>query len=105
MSEDKEQAVIEALQEIYDPEIPVNIYDLGLIYNIEFEDGSCNITMTLTTPMCPVAEQLPGWVVTAAASVLQEDEVHVDLVFDPPWEVDMISEDGKAILTQLGFPI
>ena len=103
---DKKQAIIEKLQEVYDPELPVNIYDLGLIYAIEFdEDDNCTITMTLTTPLCPVAGEMPGQVTKAAASALQGGSVHVDLVFDPPWDTDKMTEEGRAILSQHGFPI
>lgn len=91
--------VIEALREVYDPEIPVNIYDLGLIYDISVEgEGDVKIKMTLTAPGCPVAGILPGQVEQAARSVEGVNSVTVDLVWDPPWDPDMMSEEAKLVL-------
>ena len=93
--------VIEALQTIYDPEIPVNIYELGLIYKVEVdEDGSTRIEMTLTSPACPVAGSLPGEVEVKAAGVEGVSSAKVELVFDPPWTQDLMSEAAQV---QLGF--
>ena len=91
--------VIEALRQIYDPEIPVNIYDLGLIYEIDVsETGSVHVLMTLTSPMCPVAETLPIDVENAVAEVRKVREVKVDLTWDPPFSLEMVSEDVKLML-------
>jgi FeS assembly SUF system protein len=96
-----EGKVIEALKRVHDPEIPVNIYDLGLIYELKIdESSSVYIKMTLTTPNCPVAEDIPGIVYTEVKSVEGVSDVKVDLVFDPPWDKDMISE---AALLELGL--
>lgn len=101
--------VIKRLKSVYDPEIPVNIYDLGLIYKIDFEEKNnyvyANIEMTLTSPACPVAESLVEQVkyVTQTADII--DEAYVQLVFDPPWDPSMISDDGKDIMAASGAHI
>jgi FeS assembly SUF system protein len=96
-----EEKVIEALKRVHDPEIPVNIYDLGLIYELKINDQSeVYVKMTLTTPNCPIAEDMPGIVYNEVKSVDGVKEVQVDLVFDPPWDKDMISE---AALLELGL--
>ena len=88
-----EQKVIDALKRIHDPEIPVNIYDLGLVYELKIDDESVvYIKMTLTTPNCPIAEDMPGIVYNEVKSVDGVTDVKVELVFDPPWDKDMISE-------------
>lgn len=93
------EAVIEALQTIYDPEIPVNIYELGLIYGVTVdEQGRTGIKMTLTTPMCPAAELLPPEVETKARNVAGVSSVELELVWDPPWSPDMMSEAAKLDL-------
>lgn len=96
-----EMRVIDVLRGIYDPEIPVNIYDLGLIYRV-FADGEGNVivTMTLTTPHCPVAEIMPGEVETRVRAVEGVDGVRVDLVWDPPWDPTMMTEAAQL---ELGF--
>ena len=93
-------AVIAAISSVYDPEIPVNIYDLGLIYELDIHasDGSVAILMTLTAPGCPVAGILPGQVAEAAAAVEGAGEVVVTLTWDPPWDKEMMSEDAKLAL-------
>ena len=92
-------AVIEALRTVYDPEIPVSLYDLGLIYDIAIAPtGKVDIVMTLTAPGCPVADILPMEVEKAARSVDGVDAVHVELVFDPPWRPDMMSEAARLEL-------
>lgn len=93
------QEVIAAIRQVYDPEIPVNIYDLGLIYALEV-DGSNNvdIRMTLTSPGCPVAGSLPGNVEAAARSVVQVNDVKVELVWEPPWDQSRMSEDARLQL-------
>ena len=93
------EGVIEALRTVYDPEIPVNIYDMGLIYDIEIKDGgNIHIVMTLTAPGCPVAGILPGQVADAAAAVPGVGEVEVELVWDPPWTPERMSEDARLAL-------
>lgn len=95
-------AVIAALKEIYDPEIPVNIYDLGLIYNVEVdEDCDAVVTMTLTTPHCPVAETMPGEVELRAASVPGIRDAEVNLVWDPPWGPDKMTDEARLELGML----
>ena len=96
-----EEKVIEALKRVHDPEIPVNIYDLGLVYELKIDEQSLvYIKMTLTTPNCPIAEDMPGIVYNEIKSVEGVTDVKVDLVFDPPWDKDMISE---AALLELGL--
>lgn len=96
------EAVIDALKEIYDPEIPVNIYDLGLIYNVEVTDGGqAAVTMTLTTPHCPVAESMPGEVEMRVAAVPGVAFADVNLVWDPPWDPQKMSDDAKLELGML----
>lgn len=93
------EAVIEALHTVYDPEIPVDIYELGLIYDLNIaEDGTIAISMTLTTPACPVAGELPQEVADAAASVPGTGEVTVALTWEPPWTMENMSEDAKIAL-------
>jgi len=96
------EAVVDALKEIYDPEIPVNIYDLGLIYNVEVtEDGRAAVTMTLTTPHCPVAESMPAEVELRVGSVPGVAVADVNLVWDPPWDPQKMSDDAKLELGML----
>ena len=93
------EAIVEALKTVYDPEISVNIYDLGLIYVIDLaEDGTVKIDMTLTAPTCPVAGILPTQVAEAAAGVDGVGEVEVTLVWDPPWSKEHMSDDAKLAL-------
>ena len=94
-----EEAVVEALKTVHDPEIPVNIYDLGLIYAVVHQDnGDILITMSLTAPACPVAGELPIQVANTVASVPGTGVVTVELVWDPPWTPDKMSEDAKLAL-------
>jgi FeS assembly SUF system protein len=96
------EAVVAALKEIYDPEIPVNIYDLGLIYGVEVtDDADAKITMTLTTPHCPVAETMPGEVELRAASVPGVRDAEVNLVWDPPWGPDKMTDEARLELGML----
>jgi len=91
--------VRETLKTVFDPEIPVNIYELGLIYKVDVaEDGATQIAMTLTTPMCPAAEELPPEVETKARTVPGVTSVQLDLVWDPPWSPDMMSDAAKLDL-------
>jgi FeS assembly SUF system protein len=94
--------VIDALKEIFDPEIPVNIYDLGLIYGVEVSpEAAVAVTMTLTTPHCPVAESMPGEVELRVASVPGVRECEVNLVWDPPWDMAKMSDEAKLELGML----
>ncbi|WP_294197973.1 SUF system Fe-S cluster assembly protein [uncultured Sphingomonas sp.] len=96
------EAVIDALKDIFDPEIPVNIYDLGLIYGVEVtEDGHAAVTMTLTTPHCPVAESMPGEVEMRVAAVPGIAFADVNLVWDPPWDPQKMSDDARLELGML----
>jgi FeS assembly SUF system protein len=99
--ENVRQDVIQILRLIYDPEIPVNIYDLGLIYALDVDDaGEVWIRMTLTTPACPVAQNFPSQVEQAVNSVTGVKEAHVELVWDPPWSRELMSETA---LLELGL--
>lgn len=94
-----EQKVISALKTIYDPEIPVNIYDLGLIYRLEVStNNDVRILMTLTAPNCPVADSLPEEVQDALAAIPEVSSVEVNLTFDPPWSKDNLSEEAMLEL-------
>lgn len=96
-----EAEVIEALRLVYDPEIPVNIYELGLIYDIDVDEyGAVDVDMTLTSPACPVAGSLPGEVEAKIRQVEGVTDVHVELVWEPPWTFDRMSEEAKL---ELGF--
>ncbi len=96
------EAVIAALRDIFDPEIPVNIYDLGLIYGVEVtEDGAATIAMTLTTPHCPVAESMPGEVELRIASVPGIRDAEVNLVWDPAWDPAKMSDEARLELGML----
>jgi len=99
MNEKVKKKVIEAIKKVYDPEIPVNIYELGLIYNIEInEKGLADITMTLTSPFCPVAGSLPKEVAARASEVEEITEANVELVFEPPWSMELMSDEAKLKL-------
>ena len=94
-----EDAVVAAMRTVHDPEIPVNIYDLGLIYELAIAaDGHVNVVMTLTAPACPVAGEMPGNVANAVAGVEGVGEVDVTLVFEPPWTPERMSADAKLAL-------
>jgi FeS assembly SUF system protein len=93
--------IVEALRTVYDPEIPVNIFELGLIYKIDVkENADVEIDMTLTAPGCPVAGEMPGWVEKAVGEVDGVGDVKVNLVFDPPWDPSKMSDEAKL---ELGF--
>jgi FeS assembly SUF system protein len=94
-----EERIVSAIRTVYDPELPVNVYDLGLIYSIEQENaGSVCIKMTLTAPACPVAGTLPGMVEQAVARLDEVDAVCVELVWDPPWTRDCMSDAARLEL-------
>jgi len=89
--------IVAALKTVYDPEIPADIYELGLIYKIDIEDDrTVKIDMTLTAPGCPVAGEMPGWVQNAVSSVEGVSDVDVNMVFDPPWTPDRMSEEAQV---------
>lgn len=94
-----EAEVVEQLRTVFDPEIPVNVYDLGLIYDIQIDDEkNAHILMTLTSPMCPVAGTLPGEVETAAAQAQGINKVSVELTWEPPYSIDMMPEETRLML-------
>ena len=94
-----EERVVAMLRQVYDPELPINIYDLGLIYSIDISaNNDVSITMTLTAPNCPVAESLPGQVQQAVTQIEQTNKVTVKLVWDPPWTQARLSEEAKLAL-------
>lgn len=98
---DIENGVVEQLKQVYDPEIPVNIYDLGLIYEVNIDtEYNVHILMTLTAPNCPVAESLPAEVKEKAAQVEGAISAEVELTFEPPWTMELMSEEAKM---ELGF--
>ncbi|MFQ3579233.1 MAG: iron-sulfur cluster assembly protein [Bacteroidales bacterium] len=98
--QDIETEIISVLKTIYDPEIPVNIYDLGLIYKIDIDLPKVDITMTLTSPNCPMTDVLMYQIENRLQLLEEIDIVNITITFDPPWDKDMISEEGKL---NLGF--
>jgi FeS assembly SUF system protein len=95
------ESVVDACRTVFDPEIPVNIYDLGLVYTIDINDeNEVNITMTLTAPGCPVAGEMPGWVADAVEPLPGVKQVEVHMAWDPPWGMDMMSDEARL---ELGF--
>jgi FeS assembly SUF system protein len=91
--------IVAALKTVYDPEIPADIYELGLIYKIDVDDDrNVAIEMTLTTPGCPVAGEMPGWVENAVGSVAGVGQVSVKLTFDPPWSQERMSDEARLLL-------
>ena len=95
---DVKNKIIEEIKKIYDPELPVNIYELGLIYQVKVDGKKAEIIMTLTTPNCPVAETLPNEVKQGAMQVEEIEEVDLKLVWDPPWTPDKMSDAAKLEL-------
>ncbi len=94
-------AVVEACRTVYDPEIPVNIFELGLVYTIDIDpENAVKIAMTLTAPGCPVAGEMPGWVADAVNAVPGVKQVDVALTWEPPWGMDMMSDEARL---ELGF--
>jgi FeS assembly SUF system protein len=95
------EQVVEACRSVYDPEIPVNIYDLGLVYTIEINDeNEVDVIMSLTAPGCPVAGEMPGWLADAIEPLAGVKHVDVELVFEPPWGMEMMSDEARL---ELGF--
>jgi FeS assembly SUF system protein len=91
--------IVAALKTVYDPEIPADIYELGLIYKVDISDArNVDIDMTLTAPGCPVAGEMPGWVENAVASVRGVQAVTVNMVFDPPWDQSRMSDEARVAL-------
>jgi len=113
LNEELEKKLKEELEKryrnIYDPEIPTNIYDLGLIYGVTFEENGnylyANVEMTLTSPACPVAESLVEQVQYATSGVPEIDEAYVKLTFDPPWDPSMMSDDAKEVMGASGAAV
>lgn len=94
--------VVEAMKTVFDPEIPVDIYELGLIYKVDLDDDrTLHITMTLTAPGCPVAGEMPMWVHDAAVPVEGVEKVKVELVFEPPWTPDRMTDEARLALNML----
>ena len=107
-SEDKttylqlESEILKVIKEVFDPEIPVNIYDLGLIYEIDVDDyDNVDIKMTLTAPNCPVADSMPNEVKEKVKAIDGVNNVNIEMVFDPPWSASMMSEEAKLVLGYL----
>jgi len=95
------EAIVDACRSVFDPEIPVNIFDLGLVYTIEIADeGDVLVTMTLTAPGCPVAGEMPGWLADAIEPLPGVKSVDVELTWEPPWGMDMMSDEARL---ELGF--
>ena len=95
------ESIVDGIRTVYDPEIPVNIYDLGLIYTIEInEESEVLVIMTLTAPGCPVAGEMPGWVAEAIEPMPGIKQVAVELTWEPPWGMDMMSDEARL---ELGF--
>ncbi len=93
--------IVESIRTVYDPEIPVNIFDLGLIYTVDInEDSEVRVLMSLTAPGCPVAGEMPGWVAEAIEPLPGVKHVEVELVWEPPWGMDMMSDEARL---ELGF--
>ncbi len=94
-------AVVDALRTVFDPEIPVNVYDLGLIYRVGIDgENNVEVLMTLTAPGCPVAGEMPGWVADAVEPLAGVKTVNVELVWEPPWGMDRLSDEARL---ELGF--
>ena len=95
------EKIVDACKTVFDPEIPVNIYDLGLIYTIGIDkDNNIRIDMTLTAPGCPVADEMPGWVADAIKPIEDVKAIHVEMVWEPQWGMDMMSDEARL---ELGF--
>ena len=95
---DLKNKIVESIKKVYDPEIPVDIYELGLIYDIIIKKGDVEVIMTLTSPFCPVAGSLPKEVAARVAEVEGVKKANVELVFEPPWSMDLMSDEAKLEL-------
>ncbi|MDZ7687614.1 MAG: iron-sulfur cluster assembly protein [Halobacteriales archaeon] len=104
-NEELQDEILEELESVHDPEIPVNIVDLGLIYDMEFDDGDVDIDMTLTSMGCPTADSIMREVKLTAEQVEGVENAHVELVWQPPWSPEKVSEDGRAQLSAMGINI
>jgi FeS assembly SUF system protein len=99
MQTDLKNRIVDAIKTVYDPEIPINIWEVGLIYEVDVDDdGAAHVVMTLTSPHCPVAESLPGEVEEKVASVEGVSSARVEITWDPPWDPEMLSEAAKLEL-------
>lgn len=96
-----EQKLVEAIKTVFDPEIPVDIYELGLIYKIDPQGSDVEVDMTLTAPGCPVAEDMPLWVRDALLAVDGVERVKVNMVFEPPWDPSLMSDEARLVLGML----
>jgi FeS assembly SUF system protein len=106
MSKVSRDEIIEVLKTVYDPEIPVNIVDLGLIYGIEIDEkGKVHILMTLTAPGCPIGDTIAFEIKDKLLQIEGVSDVEVEITFDPPWTLDRISEEGREVLRTFGFNI
>ena len=94
----RQEDLVLALKTVYDPEIPVDIYELGLIYDVSSNGNKVNIRMTLTAPACPVAEEMPKWVEVAVLDVEGVKDVIVEMIFDPPWDISLMSDEARLAL-------
>lgn len=92
------EMVIDAMKNVYDPEIPINVVDLGLIYNVEVDEGKVHVDMTLTAAGCSMGPMIAQQAEVAIAEIENIQDVEVEMVFDPPWSPEMITEDGKKLL-------
>lgn len=101
MNQELEDKLVAELKTIYDPEIPVNVYDLGLIYNLKEEGGNLEVEMTLTAPGCPVADDIVAEIKEKMEGVDEIKEATINLVFDPPWTMEMLTEEAKLELGML----
>lgn len=101
MNQELEDKLVAELKTIYDPEIPVNVYDLGLIYNLNEVNGKLEVEMTLTAPGCPVADDIVAEIKAKMLGVDEIKEAYVNLVFDPPWSMEMMTEEAKLELGML----
>jgi len=101
MTQELEDKLVAELKTIYDPEIPVNIYDLGLIYNLKEDNGNLEVEMTLTAPGCPVADDIVAEIKEKMQAVDEITEATINLVFDPPWSMEMMTEEAKLELGML----
>ena len=95
---DMKEKIVESIKKVFDPEIPVNIYELGLIYDIKIDEGDVEVTMTLTSPFCPVAGSMPKEVAARVSEVEGVKKANVELVFEPPWTMDLMSNKAKLEL-------